>query len=214
MSQETSNLLVEETAEQKQEHVHTEELLHEDIKIPKDRVAVLIGSNGITKNLLQEKTECEIDVDSETGQVEISSYDAIKVFDCKDIILAIGRGFNPKIALKLLNEDFSLEVIRLRDLVGGNQKQQERLKSRVIGREGKVRREIERLTRCEIAVYGKTVSILGDSMDVTTCHRAISMLLGGAMHKTVYTFLEKQEEKERLAADQIKLVDLHENREE
>jgi rRNA processing protein Krr1/Pno1 len=31
------------------------------------------------------------------------------------------------------------------------------------------------------------------------------MILTGAMHKTVYTFLEKQEEKERLAKDQVKL---------
>ncbi|MAG60261.1 RNA-processing protein [archaeon] len=208
MEEESTIALEQETTKQKQEHVHTDELIHEDIKIPKDRVAVLIGSAGSTKNLIQEKTECDIDVDSENGQVEITSFDALRVFDCKDIVMAIGRGFNPKIALKLLKEEYSLEVIRLRDLVGGNQKQQERLKSRVIGREGKVRREIERLTRCEIAVYGKTISILGDSMDVTTCHRAISMLLGGAMHKTVYTFLEKQEEKERLAADQIKLADL------
>lgn len=184
----------------------SEELMHEELKIPKDRVAVVIGSSGITKNLIQEKTGCDIDIDSETGLVEISSHDAIKAFDCRDIIQAIGRGFNPKIALKLLNEEYSLEVIRLRDLVGGNQKQQERLKSRVIGREGKVRREIERLTRCEVAVYGKTISILGDSVDVALCHRAISMLLGGAMHKTVYSFLEKQEEKERMAKDQIKVV--------
>lgn len=199
-------VLEEETPEQKQEHVHTEEMLQEDLKIPKDRVAVLIGSGGATKKDLEKKTECQINVDSADGLVEISGYDALRLFDCKDIVLAIGRGFNPKVALKLLKEEFSLEVIRLRDIVGGNQKQLERLRSRVIGREGKVRREIERLTRCEIAVYGKTISILGDAMDVSTCHRAIEMLLQGAMHKTVYTFLEKQEEKERMAKDQVKVL--------
>ncbi len=209
MDKETPEILEPESTEQMQEHVHTDELMHEDIKIPKDRVAVLIGSNGVTKNLLMKKTGCHIDVDSENGQVEMSSHDAIALFDCKDIILAIGRGFNPHIALKLLKEEFTLEIIRLRDVVGANQKQLERVRSRVIGRDGKVRLEIERLTRCDIAVYGKTIAILGDSIDVTICHRAISMLLGGAMHKTVYTFLEKQEEKERLAADQIKLSDLN-----
>ena len=158
-----------------------------------------------TEKDIKQKTECVINVDSADGLVEISGHDALRLFDCKDIVLAIGRGFNPKIALKLLNEEYSLEVIRLRDIVGGNQKQLERLRSRVIGREGKVRREIERLTGCEIAVYGKTISILGDAMDVATCHRAIEMLLQGAMHKTVYKFLEKEEEKERMAKDQISL---------
>ena len=193
-----------DTEQNGQEHVHTEELMHEDLKIPKDRVAVLIGSGGETKSLLEKKTECSIDVDSSEGLVEISGHDAILLFDCKDIVLAIGRGFNPKVALKLLSDEFSLDIIRLRDFVGGNQKQLERIRSRVIGREGKVRREIERLTRCDIAVYGKTISLLGDSLNVATCHRAVEMLLKGAMHKTVYTFLEKQEEKERMAKDQVK----------
>ncbi len=174
------------------EHVHTEEEMHEELKIPKDRVAVLIGSSGVTKTLIEKKTECSINVDSADGQVTISGYDAIRLFDCKDIVLAIGRGFNPKIALKLLGENHSLEVIRLRDVVGGNQRGQERLKSRIIGREGKVRGEIERLTKCDLSIYGKTVAILGDSMDVALCHRAVEMLLKGAMHKTVYRFLEKQ----------------------
>jgi rRNA processing protein Krr1/Pno1 len=99
MNQETQEstekpvVLEEETAEEKAEHVHTEELLHEDIKIPKDRVAVLIGSGGVTKALLEKKTECKIQVNSEDGLVEISSYDGLKLFDCKDIIQAIGRGY-------------------------------------------------------------------------------------------------------------------------
>ena len=102
----------EQTQEQEQfEHVHTEEKMHEHLKIPKDRVAVLIGSGGKTKNLLEKKTECSIDVDSSEGVVEISGHDAILLFDCKDIVLAIGRGFNPKIALKLLNTNFLLVFI-------------------------------------------------------------------------------------------------------
>jgi|APSaa5957512535_1039671.scaffolds.fasta_scaffold11498_6 ribosomal RNA assembly protein len=206
--------LPEETPEQRAEHVHTEQLMEEDIKIPKDRVAVLIGSGGVTKALLEKKTECKIQVNSDDGLVEMSSHDALKLFDCKDIVLAIGRGFNPKIALKLLIEENSLDIIRLRDLVGGNQKQLERIRSRVIGREGKVRREIERLTDCDIAVYGKTVSILGDSLKVSICHRAVEMLLTGAMHKTVYTFLEKEEQKERLAKDQVKLSELQAKKED
>ncbi len=175
------------------------DMMHEELKIPKDRVAVLIGSSGKTKLDLEVKSGCKIDVESASGLVDISGSDPIKLFDCKDIVLAVGRGFNPKVALKLLLETHSLEVIRLRDIVGSNQKQMERIKSRVIGRAGKVRGELERLTKCDIAVYGKTVSIIGDSMDVALCHRAIEMLLKGAMHKTVYTFLEKQVRQAELA---------------
>ena len=83
---------ISEIAEhQEQEHVHTEESLHEDLKIPKDRVAVLIGSGGATKRDLEKKTECRINVDSAEGLVEISGHDALRLFDCKDIVLAIGN---------------------------------------------------------------------------------------------------------------------------
>jgi len=160
-----------------------------EVKVPKDRLSVLIGKEGRVKQKLQDESESKIAIDD--GIVTITGDDAIKLFAAHQIVRAIARGFNPEIAFNLLKQDYVLEVISLRDVVGQNQKQLERVRSRLIGAKGKSRRVLEDLTQCYICVYGKTVSIIGDSEDIVYAHQAISMLVGGAMHRTVYKYLEK-----------------------
>ena len=160
-----------------------------EVKVPKDRLSVLIGKEGRVKQKLQDESESKIVIDD--GIVTITGDDAIKLFAAHQIVRAIARGFNPEIAFNLLKQDYVLEIISLRDVVGQNQKQLERVRSRLIGAKGKSRRVLEDLTQCYICVYGKTVSIIGDSEDIVHAHQAISMLVGGAMHRTVYKYLEK-----------------------
>ena len=45
-----------------------------DIKIPKERVAVLIGKKGETKRLIENETATKIEVDSQEGDVTISGW--------------------------------------------------------------------------------------------------------------------------------------------
>ncbi len=172
-------------------------LISYQLKIPKERVAVLIGKEGRTKKKIEEETGASLDIDSE-GAVDISGKDAVKIFTCREIVRAVGRGFNPKIALDLLKGDYVLEILSLRDVVGKSQKSMERLKGRIIGQKGKARHIIEEMTGANIAVYGKTIGIIGEVSAVGLAHRAISMLLGGSMHRTVYRFLEKKRQEARL----------------
>ena len=76
------------------------------IRIPKERVGVLIGKNGKEKKELEELTKSKIKVDSKEGYVEIFGKDSILLFTLKEIIRAIGRGFNPEIAMLLLKQDY------------------------------------------------------------------------------------------------------------
>jgi ribosomal RNA assembly protein len=162
-----------------------------DIKIPKERIAVLIGKNGETKKLLEQETKTNINVDSEEGDVSVAGEDAITLYSTREIITAIGRGFNPNIALNLTKVDYGFELINLGD-AARSKNDMIRLKGRVIGQEGKSRRVIEELTDCEICVYGKTIGIIGPVERMGTARRAIEMLIEGSMHSTVYKFLEKQ----------------------
>ena len=68
-----------------------------ELKIPKDRVAVLIGAKGETKKHIETITKTDIDVDSKEGIVSITGQDAIGMYSAKEITKAIGRGFNPEI---------------------------------------------------------------------------------------------------------------------
>ncbi len=162
-----------------------------ELKIPEDRVAVLIGSDGATKKEIEETTESKLDISKE-GDVIITGEDGLLLYVAREIIRAIGRGFNPKIALLLINQDYSLEFIDMKDLAGKSKNTLQRLKGRVIGKGGKSREEIERLTDTHISIYGKTIGIIGETQQVSLARQAIAMLLEGSMHKTVYAFLEKK----------------------
>lgn len=162
-----------------------------DLRITKDRIAVLIGTKGETKNDLEKETDCKIDIDSKEGDVTITGKDALKLFILRELIKAIGRGFNPEIAKQLLKQDYALEVISLNDY-SKEKSGQQRLKGRVIGADGKSRNTLELLTECSISVYGKTISILGSVENIGNCKRAVETLLSGSPHANVYKWLERQ----------------------
>lgn len=162
-----------------------------EIKIPEERVAVLVGKEGETKKLIEEQTGCKLEIGKE-GDVIIIGEEGLKLFTAKEIIKAIARGFNPKIALLLLKQDYALEFIELKDIAGKSKNTMLRLKGRIIGKGGKAREEIERLTDTYISVYGKTVGIIGEVAHTALARQALGMLLDGAMHRTVYRFLEKK----------------------
>ena len=167
-----------------------EEYLYE-LRVPKDRIAVIIGRKGEQKKLLEEHTKCKIDVDSKEGEVKIIGKDSLALFTVKELIRAIARGFNPDIAQRLLKQDYSLEIIDIHDFAKGKT-HVERLRGRVIGSEGKCRRVLEHLTETSICVYGKTVSIIGTPEHVAIAKRAVESLLAGSPHSSVYKWLEKQ----------------------
>lgn len=161
------------------------------LKIPKERVGVLIGKDGEIKKQIEDSTDTSLEIDSQEGDVVISADDGLKLYDAKEIIKAIARGFNPETALLLLKSDYILEVVDMRDFTGKSKNVMVRLKGRVIGREGKSKREIETFTETQISIYGKTIAIIGRVEDVPNARKAIENLLQGATHASVFKFLEK-----------------------
>lgn len=169
------------------------------LKVPRDRVGVLIGKKGEIKKHVEEATGTVMEIDSKEGDVVITAIDGLKLYEAREVVRAIARGFNPKTALQLLKGDYALEVVNIADYVGKNQNAGLRLKGRVIGAEGKAKREIERLTNSEISVYGKTVAIIAEIENAMNARRAIQNLLEGATHASVYHFLERKRRERRVA---------------
>jgi ribosomal RNA assembly protein len=167
------------------------EFSHE-LKVPKERIGVLIGKDGEIKKQIEESTNTKLEINSQEGNVIISADDGLKLYDAKEVIRAIARGFNPETAFLLLKTDYILEVIDMRDFAGKSKPTLIRLKGRIIGREGKSKREIETLTDTQISIYGKTIAIIGRVEDVPNARKAIENLLRGATHSSVFKFLEKK----------------------
>lgn len=163
-----------------------------ELRIPKERIAVLIGKSGEAKKELEENTKTKIKIDSKEGYVFISGKDALGLYAARELVKAIARGFNPEIAKLLLKQDFVLEIVEIADYTNKSRNSMLRLKGRVIGREGKSRKLIEELTESYISVYGKTISVIGPSDSVNLARQAVISLLRGSTHANVYKWLEKK----------------------
>jgi ribosomal RNA assembly protein len=167
------------------------------IKIPGDRIGALVGPDGKVKAAIEKKLSVSLQVDSQGGNVQITlpptTEDPTVLFRAKEVVTAIGRGFAPNHAFRLLDDDeIVFEVIDLRETVGRSQSDLKRLKGRVIGKEGKTRRIIEELSEANISVYGHTISIIGYPDQAAIAREAVTMLIRGSLHGTVYRFLHKK----------------------
>jgi len=167
------------------------------VRIPKERIGVLVGPNGIVRSRIEEILNIKLQIDSTSGDVEISllpeTTDPSVLFRAKEVITAIGRGFSPEHAFQLLdNEETVFEIINLHESIGKSEADLKRLKGRVIGKDGKTRRIIEELTDAYVSVYGHTIGIIGESEQVEVAKQAVKMLLRGGLHTTVYRFLHKK----------------------
>jgi ribosomal RNA assembly protein len=170
------------------------------VKVPTERVGVIIGKDGATRKSLEEDLGVELKVDSQEGTVIVkadSMGDADPLTAVR-VIEAIGRGFSPQRARKLMEEGMVFEVIDLRDYAGKSTNSLDRIRGRVIGLKGKSRRVIEELTRCYVSVYGRTVSIIGDPVEVQLAADAVRTLANGSQHRTVYNTLQKARTKQKM----------------
>lgn len=166
--------------------------LSENLKIPKERIAVLIGKKGSVKKRIEELASVKIEIDSKTGSVSVQpkGKQQENFLSAINIVKAIARGFSPENALLLLDEENFLTIIDLKEF-GKTEKSRLSKKGRVIGTEGKVRERIEEETETKISVFGKTISIIGRIESMERARKAIEMLLSGARHETIFKFLRE-----------------------
>jgi len=168
------------------------------MKIGKQRIAVLIGKNGETKKKIEDLLGVNINLDSSSGDFEVKpildnpKYNPLNIFTAQKIINAINRGFNPEKAMKLIDETYDLEIFNLYNLLGKSEKRIKRIKGRIIGRNGEIRKAIERYAESYVSVYGKTVSLIAEYEDLQIARKAINMILSGMPHHTVLKFLERK----------------------
>jgi len=160
------------------------------VAVPEDRVGAVIGKNGENKKALEKRFSVKIEVDENRIGIDGEPLNALKV---REIVTAIGRGFSPERALLLDDEENILEAMDLSDL---SENARERMRSRIIGAEGKAKSQMESMTGTSISVLGKSVSIIGRPSDVAIAKEAISMLVGGASHGAVYSMISKKRKDE------------------
>lgn len=172
------------------------------VRVPEDRVGVLIGPGGATKREVESRTRASVEVDAAEGEVRVSSPDtrAEDALTARDIVLAIGRGFSPARAMRLLVEGTYLGVIDIKRVTGRREKSALwRIRSRLIGEHGRARTRIEELSGCSMSVYGSTVALIGRERELERATRAVELLLRGSEHAAVFHMLVRQRTEDALA---------------
>jgi ribosomal RNA assembly protein len=155
----------------------------------------VLGREGATKAEIERAFKVKLAVNSELGTIEVTpsedNDDASTILRAKDVVTAVGRGFSPERAMTLTDDDTVLDVIDLREIFGKNESDINRIKGRVIGSEGKMRRLLEEMTEAKVSVYGSTISMIGEFEAVSAARQAIEMLIKGKQHSSVYKFLRR-----------------------
>ena len=176
----------------------------EHLKIPDDRIGVLIGTEGETKRRIENLAEVLIEVDSESGAVSVTrddDADPVRSLKGPRIVKAIARGFPPESALRLLDdvegdEDMVIyESINIKKATGSDSETRAK-KGRLIGKGGRTRELMEDLTNTSVVIYGSTLGVIGMPKQVEIVRSAAEMLLDGAPHGAVYSFLERKRREE------------------
>jgi len=167
------------------------------VTIPQDRIGVLVGEGGETLRRIEAEADVRLDVDSQNGSVAIEQVgDPVTAMQGPDIVRAIGRGFAPEDALALLEEEMMMfETIDLQR-AARNDNDLRRQKGRLIGEDGRTRELMEELTGASVVIYGTTLGIIGRPKEVDVVRSAAEMLLDGAPHGAVYSFLERKRREE------------------
>ncbi|MGV9169238.1 MAG: KH domain-containing protein [Promethearchaeia archaeon] len=168
-------------------------LFQETIKVPRDRIGVIVGRDGKIKKRLEDMTNVDVEI-SDEGVVKLTGHEdsqnPVLAWKARNIIRAMARGFSPENAFTLMDDDARLVVISLRDIVGSSPRQIRRVAGRIIGEDGKTRKIIEQTTETIVSVYGYTVSIIGYYPGLDYARKAINLLISGAPHSSVYSRLE------------------------
>ncbi|TAL48376.1 hypothetical protein EPN87_00680 [archaeon] len=157
------------------------------VAIPEERLR-LLKKNSRWRDKLKTLSDISVEINEE---VKLESDDPLMLTRAKQIFTAFGRGFEFEDALDMLDDEYLLEMIDVKSFAGDSKNRSTVLKGRVIGTRGKIKKLVEKYSDTKIAVYGKTVCIMGKWDSVRLASKAVEMLLLGGKHSSVMRYIQE-----------------------
>ncbi len=142
----------------------------------------------ILKNKKKLEKELDIKITNRGKEVfvegkTLNEYIAEKVLD------AIDFGFPIKITLLINSEDYGFQILNIKDYT--KRKDFSRIRSRIIGKQGKTLATLSQLTKCFFELKGNEVGIIGHPEQIKTAQDSVIELIRGSKQANVYKRLEK-----------------------
>jgi len=113
-----------------------------------------------------------------------NEYIAEKVID------ALNFGFSFSTAILIKERNFIFEIINIKQ--NTNRKDLQRVRARIIGKNGKTLKTLNQLTGCNFELKDNFVGIICDPESLKNGQEAVISIIRGAKHSNVYNFLEKR----------------------
>lgn len=118
---------------------------------------------------------------------------SINEYAAEKVIEAIDFGFSLSTALLIKEEDFTFEVINIKDHT--KRKDLERIRARLIGTQGKTLKTLHDLTNCSFELKDNRIGIIGNPEDIENAQNAAVAIIKGSKQSNVYNLLEKHHPK-------------------
>ncbi|KAL7502183.1 hypothetical protein ACHAXN_000217 [Cyclotella atomus] len=128
----------------------------------------------ITKSLDKHAITCELNLveGSMTVRTTKKTSDPYIILKARDLIKLLARSIPAPQALKVLNDEYHCEIIKIGGLVRNKERFVKR-RQRLIGPDGSTLKALELLTNCYILVQGNTVSVMGTYKGIKTVRNVV-----------------------------------------
>ena len=146
----------------------------------------------IIKNRKKLEQELNVKITNIGNEVTINSSPENE-YVAEKVIWALDFGFPFSVALLINEQDFMFEVLNIKDYT--RRKDLEKVRARIIGKQGKTLKTLLELTKCHFEIKGNQVGIIGEPEYMRIATEAMISLIRGAKHANVYSFLEKHQVK-------------------
>jgi len=135
------------------------------------------------------------------NQLELEG-DEVDIYTARKIIEAIERTFSVDDALLLIQPDYVLEDIKIKDVT--KKKNLEVVRSRIIGTEGRTIQILGELSDSHVVLHNNVVSIIGTFEKIKDTINAVRGIIQGSKQANIYKYLEKARKRERPESLDIK----------
>ena len=114
-------------------------------------------------------------------------------YTAEQVLDAINFGFKFTDAIAIKEENKIFEIINLKDHT--TKKDMSKVRSRIIGKEGKCLTTLRNLTGSYIETHENKVGVISDPETIENVTEAIALIARGTKHSNVYAHLERNQPK-------------------
>jgi ribosomal RNA assembly protein len=144
----------------------------------------------ILKNKKKLEETLKITIKNRGKEVYISG-NPTEEYTAEKVIDAINFGFPIQYAIEIKEQEFIFEILNIKDYT--KRKDLAIIRARIIGKEGKTLKTLNKLTKCYFELKDNEIGIIGHPEYIENAQNAVVSIIQGSKQGNVYSFLEKHQ---------------------